>query len=159
MPEERRKPPKEFIESFGEAIKDLRGRVGLSQEQLALEANLHRTYVSDIERGARNPTVAVIKVLADALKTVPSELFRMAREFANSDLFPRYHLDGRKLSLKCLDGSIRQRISLPVPEILGDMYFAEIVEILQEPNQHHRILDLRPITYRHLGADRRAYRR
>ena len=57
---------------------EIRGRRALSQEQLALEADLHRTYVSDIERGARNPTVTVVKVLADALKTKPSELFDLA---------------------------------------------------------------------------------
>ena len=94
MPEERRKPPQEFIASFGEAIRELRDKAGLSQEQLAGHANLHRTYVSDIERGARNPTVAVIKVLADALKTVPSELFRMAEQ--------RY--EGRTGKITKLDG-------------------------------------------------------
>jgi transcriptional regulator with XRE-family HTH domain len=39
---------------------------------------IHRTYVSDVERGARNPTVKVIWKLADALETQPSALFGIA---------------------------------------------------------------------------------
>ncbi len=40
---------------------------GLSQEAFAHEAGIHRTYVSDLERGARNPTIDVIDRLARAL--------------------------------------------------------------------------------------------
>ncbi len=36
----------------------------LSQEQFAFEAGIHRTYVSDLERGARNPTIEVVDKLA-----------------------------------------------------------------------------------------------
>ncbi len=43
----------------------------LSQEDLAFESGLHRTYVSGVERGVRNPTVTVVERLAKALK-VPS---------------------------------------------------------------------------------------
>jgi len=57
---------------------DIRGRVGLnikavreargwSQEELADRAELHRTYVSGVERGIRNPTVTVLERLANAL--------------------------------------------------------------------------------------------
>lgn len=45
----------------------MRQQKGWSQEQLAFEAGLHRTYVSDLERGARNPTIAVVDKLAKAL--------------------------------------------------------------------------------------------
>ena len=81
MSREKRKPPQPFTDAFGLAVKELRKKRGLSQEQLALEADLQRTYVSDVERGARNPTVAVVKVLADALGTVPSELFRLTEQY------------------------------------------------------------------------------
>ena len=46
-----------------------------SQEDLAFESGLHRTYVSGIERGARNPTAEVIEVLAIALAVKPAALF------------------------------------------------------------------------------------
>lgn len=49
-------------------LRKLRQARGLSQEAFADEAGLHRTYVSDIERGARNPTITVVDRLAQALK-------------------------------------------------------------------------------------------
>lgn len=48
-------------------VKRLRLEKGLSQEALAFEAKLHRTYVSGVERGVRNPTVVVLEGLAKAL--------------------------------------------------------------------------------------------
>jgi transcriptional regulator with XRE-family HTH domain len=47
--------------------------------ELSYRAHVHRTYVSDVERGARNPTVKVIWKLAEVLDTAPSELFRVAK--------------------------------------------------------------------------------
>jgi len=48
-------------------LRKLRQEKGLSQEAFADEAGLHRTYVSDIERRARNPTITVVDKLARAL--------------------------------------------------------------------------------------------
>ncbi len=48
-------------------LRQLRHAKGLSQEAFADEAGLHRTYVSDLERGARNPSVSVVDKLARAL--------------------------------------------------------------------------------------------
>ena len=45
----------------------LRGEIGLSQDELAHRAGLHRTYVSGVERGVRNPTITVVDKLAKAL--------------------------------------------------------------------------------------------
>lgn len=45
-------------------LRRLRQEKGWSQEEYAHHAGLHRTYVSDIERGARNPTVTVVEKLA-----------------------------------------------------------------------------------------------
>ena len=61
---------------FGSAIKSRRTRLGLSQEALAERADLHRTYVTDIERGTRNLTLESISRLAGALGVSLSELFR-----------------------------------------------------------------------------------
>ncbi|HEX4264531.1 MAG TPA: response regulator [Verrucomicrobiae bacterium] len=60
---------------FGMAIKAWRGRSGFSQEELAWRAGLHRTYVADIERGARNPSLQSIQKLAAALRLSFSTLF------------------------------------------------------------------------------------
>lgn len=48
-------------------LQKLRRAKNLSQEAFADEAGMHRTYISDIERGARNPTVEVVDRLARAL--------------------------------------------------------------------------------------------
>jgi transcriptional regulator with XRE-family HTH domain len=58
----------------GANVKRLREAKGLSQEELAFDAEMHRTYVSGIERGKRNPTVTVVERLADALGAKASEL-------------------------------------------------------------------------------------
>jgi transcriptional regulator with XRE-family HTH domain len=52
---------------LGANVRRLRQAKGWSQEQFADEAGIHRTYVSDIERGARNPTVTVLEKLAKPL--------------------------------------------------------------------------------------------
>jgi transcriptional regulator with XRE-family HTH domain len=59
-------------------LRELRAERGLSQEQLAHEARLDRTYVSGIERGERNPSLANLFKLTDALGVRLSELARRA---------------------------------------------------------------------------------
>ena len=60
---------------LGMAIKTQRASLGISQEELAHRAGLHRTYVSDLERGARNPSIESIEKLAGALQVSVSKLF------------------------------------------------------------------------------------
>jgi len=60
--------------AWGAAFRELRIERGLSQERLAQLANLDRTYVSGIERGERNATLASIVKLADALDLRVSEI-------------------------------------------------------------------------------------
>lgn len=60
---------------FGLAIRRRRSELGISQEKLAEKANLHRTYVSEIERGLRNPALENIVGLAAALEISVSALF------------------------------------------------------------------------------------
>ncbi len=55
-------------------VKRLRQAKGWSQEKFAFESGFHRTYISGIERGIRNPTVTVIEKLAVTLDVSPEEL-------------------------------------------------------------------------------------
>ena len=66
--------------ALGAAVRDLRGRRGISQEHLADLSGMHRTYVGGIERGVRNPSFKNIRRLADALEVRPSELLLRAEE-------------------------------------------------------------------------------
>jgi transcriptional regulator with XRE-family HTH domain len=58
----------------GERVRKRREELGLSQEALGGGARLHRTYISDIERGRRNISIDVLERIADALG-VPVAVF------------------------------------------------------------------------------------
>ncbi len=62
--------------ALGTAIREKRHALGISQEQLAARSNLHRTYVADVERGNRNPSLESIHAIANGLGIQISELFR-----------------------------------------------------------------------------------
>lgn len=61
---------------FGKRVRELRKNKGLSQEGLALESGLDRSYVGGVERGERNISLENIEKLARALSVHPSKLFR-----------------------------------------------------------------------------------
>ncbi len=67
--------PKDIKAAFGVTIRKWRKERGLSQESLANRASLHRTYVCDVERGARNVSLDCIQRLADALQIPIAQLF------------------------------------------------------------------------------------
>lgn len=58
----------------GQNVRKFRQAKGWSQEEFADECGLHRTYVSGVERGVRNPTITVLHRLAKALRVTPSQL-------------------------------------------------------------------------------------
>lgn len=60
---------------LGNVIRRERAALGISQEELAARAGLHRTYVSDVERGARNPSLESVVKLARALELSLPALF------------------------------------------------------------------------------------
>ena len=65
---------------FGTTIKSKRSELGMSQEELADRAGLHRTYVSDVERGVRNVSLISIEKLAHALGLSVWRLFEQAAD-------------------------------------------------------------------------------
>lgn len=62
--------------ALGKIIGALRHSAGLSQEELAERAAIHRTYVSQMERGLKSPTVVMLFRLARALNTSPSRILK-----------------------------------------------------------------------------------
>ena len=65
----------DILRAFGSAIRKHREKLGISQEELAHPAGLHRTYISDIERGTRNVSLLNLVRLVDALRVPISHLF------------------------------------------------------------------------------------
>lgn len=61
-------------------VREFREKLGISQEELAFRARLHRTYVSGVERGVRNPTVLVLGRLAKALEVEAALLLAVSRQ-------------------------------------------------------------------------------
>ena len=73
-----RDAPNDRLRAFGAAVRDLRTSRGLSQERLADEIGLHRTYLGDVERGHRNVGLLNLWRIAQALDAAPSELVARA---------------------------------------------------------------------------------
>ena len=65
----------DVLVKFGERVRDLRKERGLSQEELAFKADLHRTYIGMIERAEKNITLVNVEKLANALNVDIKELF------------------------------------------------------------------------------------
>jgi transcriptional regulator with XRE-family HTH domain len=71
---------KALTHAFGRVIKAERLGAKLSQEQLAFRAKVHPTYISQLERGLKSPTLEVIAAIAKALKQRPYALIRAAEQ-------------------------------------------------------------------------------
>lgn len=61
-------------EKFGRRVRMFRLEKELSQEELAHEADSNRTYISDVERGTRNPSIVVVERIAKALDKTLGDL-------------------------------------------------------------------------------------
>ena len=61
--------------TFGNRIRELRCKIGLSQEKFALKIGMDRTYYASVENGKRNISIRNIKKIADGLGVSLSELF------------------------------------------------------------------------------------
>jgi transcriptional regulator with XRE-family HTH domain len=65
---------------FGMNVKVARAAAGHTQEELADMAGVARSYMSDVERGVRNPTLMVVERIAQALDIDPAELLEAVKE-------------------------------------------------------------------------------
>ena len=63
-----------LAQTFGKNVRAARQKLGWSQEQLAFEAKMKRTYLSEIEAGKRNPTLDVVERIAKALSLPAPDL-------------------------------------------------------------------------------------
>lgn len=66
--------PRTAAQAFGDVLKDTREAKGKSQEELAKEAKLNRTFISFLERGLRQPSLATMFALSGALRLRVSRL-------------------------------------------------------------------------------------
>lgn len=69
-------PVSEASTEFGRRVRERRTELGVSQEKLAHGTALHWTYISQVERGLKNPTLVSILRLAEALEAEPGDLVR-----------------------------------------------------------------------------------
>ena len=66
----------EINKFFGKKISEIRKEKGFSQEKLALEADIDRTYMNDIEKGSRNISLKIAHKLSEALNIPLSNLLK-----------------------------------------------------------------------------------
>jgi len=67
---------RETLFKFGKKVREVRQELGISQEELAGRAGIHRTYIGMVERAEKNITLLNIEKIAKALGTTLRELFR-----------------------------------------------------------------------------------
>lgn len=65
-----------ITEKVGSRIKELRRALGLSQEKLALKAEVDRTYLAGVEQGKRNPSIKSLEKILKALEVGFGEFFK-----------------------------------------------------------------------------------
>ena len=71
-----------FEKRFGDVIRSRRQALKVSQEEFAERCQLHRTYISQIERGLKSVSLKALVRLAKALKTRPSQLLKEAEDLS-----------------------------------------------------------------------------
>ena len=60
----------------GKRIKELRNKLGISQEELAFRSEIHRTYIASLEVGKRNVSIETLEKVVNALEVSLSEFFK-----------------------------------------------------------------------------------
>lgn len=70
----------DLVQTFGRNVRDLREARGLTQEDLEGMTGIRRSYISDMERGTRNPSVRALGRIATALAVEPADLLRLPQD-------------------------------------------------------------------------------
>lgn len=65
-----------ITEKIGVRVREMRIALGLSQEKLALKADIDRTYLAGVEQGKRNPSVKSLEKIINALGVTFGEFFK-----------------------------------------------------------------------------------
>lgn len=74
MPDRQRSRDQAIAAAFGRRVREVRTAKNLTQEALAEASGLHPTFISNVERGYRVPTIPTLIKIADGLSVSPSEL-------------------------------------------------------------------------------------
>ncbi|KMN68155.1 MULTISPECIES: helix-turn-helix domain-containing protein [Bacillus cereus group] len=74
----------EIPKAFGEVLRKHRKKANFSQEQLALQCNLDRTYIGLLERAQRQPSISTIFAICKVLNIAPHELIKEVEGLMNS---------------------------------------------------------------------------
>src|SRR4029077_19007368 len=81
--------PENIAAIFGKVLREQRNARGISQEALALSADVDRTFVSQMERGIRQPTLTTLCKLSEALEIQPSTLVARMEKLRRCPRVPR----------------------------------------------------------------------
>ena len=76
MPKKKARDDDPNLRAFGRAVQEMRREIGMTQEDLASKAGIHRTYLSDVERGQRNLGLQNIVAIAHGLRVYPYHLMK-----------------------------------------------------------------------------------
>ncbi|RAK18874.1 helix-turn-helix protein [Anoxybacillus vitaminiphilus] len=101
---------------IGERIRNFRKEKGLSQEELAHKANLHTTYIGQLERGEKNATLESVEKVANALEISLEDLFRSINPHANSHEYTLSQIVTRLQTMSIKD----QKMILKFLDLLQD---------------------------------------
>jgi transcriptional regulator with XRE-family HTH domain len=80
MRKERQHRDQSILLSLGEQIRSRRVELQLTQKQLAVRVDMHRTYITDLEKGLRNPAILTLDRLSDGLETQIWRLMKRAEQ-------------------------------------------------------------------------------
>lgn len=119
-------------EIFAEALRHYRKRAAMSQEEIASAANLDRTYISQLERGHKSPTLNTLDKLAACLDVSVQHLLR--RPLLDSPLMPTDYFvrDKKQIAIRRKDDSIVISNSILMSAVnlahrlIDDMYSADL---------------------------------